>query len=647
MKNPGSLWLVLLLLLTSYTITIAQIELHTLFTDNIVLQRNAEVPVWGWAEAGERISVDFNNKTVTAKADKNGKWRAVLPKMKAGGPYEMTISGSGAPISLSNIMVGDVWVCSGQSNMEWIVQNSNDAEAEIAAANDEMIRHFKVSRTYSDAPAEKLEGGPWEVTSSETVGNFTAVGYFFAKNLRQERDVAIGLLNSSWGGSRIEPWMSAQVLGYPDAKGTLMKIRQEQEARLQAAKAKLEEMVGELPEKDAGMDGEQALWAAADYDDTNWRTMALPKLWEDELPELDGIVWFRKTIELSAAEAEAGITLHLGKIDDSDLTWVNGQKVGETIGQYNVDRYYEVAPDILQAGKNVITIRVEDTGGGGGIYGEADLLYLESSAGERSLAGDWKYKVGKGSFSISAGRVNHTPTLLYNKMINPILDFPITGVIWYQGESNAGENDAYEYRKLFANMIEDWRKRWTNSGQFPFLFVQLANYMEAKDQPGESSWAMLRESQSETLSVPNTGQAVIIDIGEADDIHPRNKQDVGYRLALAAEKLAYGKDDIVYSGPTFKSMKKEGNKIRLGFRHTGSGLMAKDRYGYLKGFAIAGADKEFVWAKAQIDGNEVIVWSDAVKNPVAIRYAWADNPDDANLYNKEGLPASPFRTDEW
>jgi len=647
MRKPKNLWCTIFLLVMSYTITIAQTELHALFTDNMVLQRNAEVPVWGWAEAGENITVSFNGKTVSNKADRDGKWQVELPKMYAGGPYDMTISSSGAPITLQNIMVGDVWVCSGQSNMEWTVQNSNNAEAEIAAANDARIRHFKVPHTYSDTPEDKLEGGPWEVTSSETVGDFTAVGYYFAKNVRQHEDVAIGLLNSSWGGSRVEPWMSAQALGYPDAKGILVKIRQEQEERLQASKAKLEAKVGPLPEKDVGMQDDNPIWVGIEYDDSDWQTMVLPMLWESELPDLDGIVWFRKTIKLSEAEAEAGITLHLGKIDDSDITWVNGQKVGEMTQKYNVDRYYEVEPDALQAGENVITVRVEDTGGGGGIYGAEDLLFIESRAGQHSLAGDWKFKVGEARFGVSNRGINHQPTLLYNKMIHPILDFPITGVIWYQGESNASETDAYKYRTLFADMIKDWRKRWNNSGQFPFLFVQLANFMEPPSQPAESNWAMLRESQSETLSLPKTAQAIIIDIGEADDIHPRNKQDVGYRLALAARKYAYGEDDVVYSGPVFKSMKKEGDKIRIGFRHTGSGLMAKDRYGYLKGFAIAGADKEFVWAKAQIDGDEVIVWSDEVSNPVAVRYAWADNPDDANLYNQEGLPASPFRTDEW
>lgn len=559
----------------------------------------------------------------------------------------MTIAGKSETITLENIMVGDVWVCSGQSNMEWDLQNSNNAKEEIANANDKMIRHFKVSRTYSDKPEEKLEGGPWQVASPEVAGSFTAVGYFFAKNLRQEENVTIGLLNTSWGGSRLEPWMSADALGFPDAKGVLTKIRQDQEKQMQAAKENLIKHLGKLPEKDEGLQGEKAVWAAADLNESDWNTMELPSLWEQRgLANLDGIVWFRKTIELSEAEAAAGITLGLGKIDDADITWVNGQKVGETNG-YNTDRVYEVPASVLKSGKNVITFRAEDTGGGGGVHGGADLMYVKTSAGERPLSGEWKYKIGEARFSAAVTGIHQTPTVLYNKMIHPMLDFPIKGAIWYQGESNTGGEDAYKYRDLFAKMIKDWRQRW-NSGEFPFLYVQLANFMQPQAEPGESGWAMLRESQTKTLSsTPNTGQAVIIDIGEANDIHPRNKQDVGYRLALAAQKVAYGKNDIVYSGPIYKSMKKDGNKIRLGFDHVGSGLMAKDKYGYLKSFAIAGADKKFVWAQAIIDGEEVVVWSDKVPNPVAVRYAWADNPDDANFYNKEGLPASPFRTDEW
>ncbi len=638
-----------LFLLFTFFASAQTLETSAIFTDNMILQRDVQVPVWGWAAANEKIVLTFNNKTYNGKADKQGKWRILLPVMPAGGPYDMKIMGKKKTITLSNILFGDVWLASGQSNMEFQVANVNNAKEAIANATDAKIRHFFVPHTYDSEPQEKLEGGPWMITSPQTVGSFTAVGYFFAKELRKNVDVPIGILHSSWGGSRLEPWMSPQSLGFTDLKNVVAQMKQQEEQHNQAVRQKLQQNIGTLPEKDMGLQNGQALWAARDYSDADWKTMKLPGLWENsDLPDLDGIVWFRKTIELTADEIQNGAKLSLGPIDDSDITYVNGQKVGEMTQKYNENRIYDIPASALKVGKNVITVRVDDTGGGGGIYGKPELLYVETAKGKKDLTGEWRYKVGEAHLSGGSSSANQTPMILYNKMIHPILDFPIKGVIWYQGESNAGGKDAYEYRNLFHTMIEDWRARWTNSGNFPFLFVQLANYMAAKPEPSESDWAVLRESQSKTLTTtPNTGQAVIIDIGEAGDIHPRNKQDVGYRLALAALKLTYGDDKVVYSGPVYKSRKVEGNKIRLSFDHVGSGLMAtKDKYGYLKGFAIAGSDKKFVWAKAMIEGNDVIVWSNDVKNPTVVRYAWADNPDDANLYNKEGLPASPFRTEE-
>ena len=393
------------------------------------------------------------------------------------------------------------------------------------------------------------------------------------------------------------------------------------------------------------IDGKPA-WAGVSVDDSQWKQMELPGIWENSgLTGLNGVVWFRKSFYLNKTEANSNLGLSLAKIDDSDQVWVNGHLVGGLTQAYNVTREYEVDASQLVAGENVIVVRVVDTGGGGGIYGDPELLFYQSSIKKESLAGQWLYKVGEVSLE-TAVRVNQTPTLLYNHMIHPIKDFPIKGVIWYQGESNSGKEDAIKYRELFPKMIKDWRALW-GIGDFPFLFVQLANFRQAKDQPDDSNWALLREAQSQTLAVPKTAQAVIIDIGEANDIHPRNKQDVGYRLALGARNLAYGESELEYSGPSFEEMKVEGKAIRLKFSHTGGGLMAKDKYGYLKAFSIAGADKKFLWAQARIVGDEVVVWSDQISKPVAVRYGWADNPDDANLYNKEGLPASPFRTDNW
>jgi len=386
-------------------------------------------------------------------------------------------------------------------------------------------------------------------------------------------------------------------------------------------------------------------WFEPSVDDRQWKLMKLPQLWESAgLPDFDGVVWFRKEIVLNEAEAKAGITLNLAMIDDNDITFVNGKQVGAT-NNYSTKRIYKVEPSVLKTGKNVIAVKVIDTGGGGGIYGEPQDLSYTSSLGTSSLAGDWKYNVGVNAGSrpdVSTGP-NSFPTLLFNGMIYPMLPIAVRGAIWYQGESNASR--AYQYQTVFPALINDWRKQFANPAM-PFYFVQLANFMEVNAQPVESEWAELREAQAKTLALPNTGMAVTIDIGDAKDIHPKNKQDVGYRLSLPALKNVYNKN-IEYSGPLYKSQKIEGNKIRLSFDHVGKGLVTKDKYGYLKGFAISGSDKKFVWAKAYLEGNEVVVYANGVSQPVAVRYAWANNPDDASLYNEEGLPASPFRTDNW
>ena len=644
LKRLAKLVTLLLLALGLPTIGSSQLQLSKVFQDHMVLQRDQPITVWGTSKKRKRVSITFNGRTYTTRPDKAGKWAYTLPAMKAGGPHLLRVSSRKEAVMISDILIGDLWVCSGQSNMEWTVNNSNEAKSEISAANDPKIRHFKVPHSWAKTPQDTLAGGDWTIGNPDHVGNFTAVGYFFARELRKHVDVPIGLINTSWGGSRVEPWMHPEALkSYElDDLDALAKAAEEKNKK---KRIELEAKHGSLPDEDQG---EELGWHKREYDDKGWPTMELPGLWEEAGYEgVDGVIWFRKTIELSAEEATQGIELGLGKIDDSDWTYVNGQQVGSNEGAYAKDRVYKVPAIQLQAGSNLIAIRVEDTGGGGGIYGDGKLLYVKTIKGVKPLTGTWAMKIGAAAFKPGAGfQVNHTPTILYNIMVHPLLKLPIKGALWYQGESNANRADAYEYRTLFADMIKDWRKRW-NVGDFPFLYVQLANFMQAMPEPVPSSWAMLRESQSAALDLPNTAQAVIIDIGEANDIHPRNKQDVGLRLSLAARKLAYGEEKIVYSGPTYKEMKKDGQSIVLSFDHTGSGLLAKDKYGYLKGFTIAGADQKFVWAKAQIRGDQIVVWSDQVSNPAAVRYGWANNPDDANLYNKEGLPASPFRTDEW
>lgn len=621
----------------------AQLKVSKLFGDHMVIQRNQEILVWGWATKGQKLSVEFEGNVYKGKADKLGKWKITLPAMKAGGPYTMEISSKGESIAIQDILIGDVWICSGQSNMEWVVANCDNAEEVIPASDDPMIRHFKIPHSTAEHPEEELIAGEWKISDPENVPSFTAVGYFFAKELRKKHNVPIGLVNTSWGGSRLEPWMSSEVLQKLNYQGaSYAEYKAKADAAFAASLKKYKKLFPDLAEKDPGLVDGKAIWANPAMDDSDWKAVAVPQLWEEQgFAGLDGIVWYRNSFTLTEAQAKAGIELGLGKIDDSDISFVNGNEIGKMTGAYNSPRVYAVAPQYLKAGKNVIAIRVEDTGGGGGVAGEPEELYIIKGGDYFPLLEGWKIKIG--AISKAGFSANQVPTILYNKMIHPLLNYRIKGAIWYQGESNAGsEEDAKKYSQLFQEMIKDWRKLW-GLGDFPFLYVQLANFMKAEDTPKESAWATLRESQSASLSLPKTGQAVIIDIGEADDIHPRNKLDVGYRLALAAHKMGYG-EELTYSGPVYKSHEIKGNTIILDFDHKGSGLVARDKYGYLKGFAIAGSDKKFVWAKAIIQGDKVHVWSEEISKPVHVRYAWANNPDDANFYNKEGLPASPFRT---
>lgn len=632
--------LLLLLALSVNTLSQAQLKVAEIFTDNMVLQRDQPLHVWGWSQKNERITISFKGKNYTTKPGKSGKWMVKMPAMEAGGPFEMSIKSNREKIDLSNIMIGDVWLCSGQSNMAWTVEKSNRAVEEIAKAKDDMIRHFKVPLTWSKQEEEHLDSAAWQVNHPDHTGNFTAVGYYFARELRKEINVPIGLLNSSWGGSRIEAWMRREAL-QPYFKSDIQEFLTEREKEREEALKKIEARVAYL----SGETKTEGLHFP-EFDDSSWETMQMPGLWEKSgYPGLDGLVAIRRIITLTKPEAESGISLYLGAIDDSDWTYVNGKLVGGLQDQWDVPREYKVKPELLKEGQNVLVIRIEDIGGAGGLSTKPEGLHYQSQTGKHSLAGDWKFRVEQTTRLTGPGYTpNHAPTVIYNKMIHPLHDFPIKGVIWYQGESNATPGHAQPYRNLFTKMIADWRAQW-GIGDFPFLWVQLANFRKPDEQPSEHDWAVLRESQSATLNLSNTAQAVIIDLGEADDIHPRNKQDVGYRLSLAARKRAY-QEDLVYSGPVFKSMARNGQSILVTFDHIGSGLITRDKYGYLKGFAICGKDGVFKWAKAKIESNKVKVWSSKVPDPQHVRYAWGINPHDANLYNQEGLPANPFRTDQ-
>ncbi|MDQ0639787.1 sialate O-acetylesterase [Pedobacter sp. W3I1] len=462
----------------------------------------------------------------------------------------------------------------------------------------------------------------------------------------EKTKIPIGLIHTSWGGTIAEAWTSAESLKkMADFSAAVDQI---QKSAKNPSAISYEERVNKwvkiTTDKDSGNQDGQMKWALTES--SNWKNMTLPTLWEDAaLQNFDGVVWFTKKVTIPENWKTNGAKLNLGTIDDNDITFINGVKVGETAG-YNIGRTYTIPANLLKVGENIITVRVFDSGGGGGLYGDAKDLNLTNGSAEKiSLAGVWKYKIGLDFKNIEPKPFEENgpnrPTVLYNAMIHPYQQFSIKGAIWYQGESNADR--AYQYRELFPTMIKDWRQKWAQ-GDFPFYFVQLANFMQVDHAPVESAWAELREAQQKTLALPNTGMATIIDIGDAKDIHPKNKQEVGRRLALIALAKTYGQK-INYSGPVYQSNKIEGKQIRLTFGNSENGLKAADGAA-LTGFAIAGADKKFYWAKASIQGNQIIVSSDQVVNPVAVRYAWGNNPV-CNLVSNDGLPASPFRTDNW
>jgi len=527
----------------------ADVKLPAIISDNMLLQANKPVAIWGAAAAGEKVTVAFDGQTASATADAAGKWKVTLPALKADDAGDMTITGNNT-LTVKNVLVGSVWICSGQSNMSFGLPGSHNAATEIPQANYPKIRLFTVPRETSMEPRAEVTG-QWTVCTPTTAPAMSAVAYFFGRDVHVATGLPVGLIHTSWGGTPAEAWTS----------------------------------LGGL-QKDAELKG---------YVDT-----------------------VEKILQKDPA-IEEGYQKQLAAYEKNHKAW-----------QEKVEAPY----------KEAVKKWAEDSRKARAAHTPEPARPAAPKPGPRAPE-----QPGKGP---------HTPTVLYNAMIAPLLPYAIEGAIWYQGESNAGR--AVEYRTLFARMISDWREKW-NQGDFPFLFVQLANFMAREKEPSNPDWAWLREAQTMTLKLPNTGMAVAIDIGQGDNIHPKDKADVGHRLALNALKMVYGKD-VLPCGPLFEGLKVEGNQARISFKDVGKGLTigvapatqpgveAGKPEPELKGFAIAGADQKFVWAKATIDGNTVVVSSAEVANPVAVRYAWANNPE-CNLYNQDGLPASPFRTDDW
>lgn len=642
----------IVLLLIAIRPVLANVSMPAIFTDNMVLQQQSDVPVWGKAGINEKIVIttSWDNQSYETTAGSDGKWTVEVKTPAAGfTPYEISIQGKNT-IRLKNILIGEVWLCSGQSNMEMPLAGWGKVmnfEKEIAAANYPSIRLLRVANTSANhpQPEAKLEGNGWVECSPATIPEFSSVAYFFGRDLLKSQNLPIGLIDTNWGGTVAEAWTSASTLKLmPDFKDEVEEIgSMSDEEAIKIYQEKFAVWEKKLRETDPGYSDGKAVWASPDLDDSGWSSMALPGLWEEHLNGFDGILWFRKTVELPASMRGKELILSLAMIDDNDLTFCQGEVIGSTDG-YDKSRVYKIPAPLTKNETLQLAVRVMDTGGGGGIYGDAAKLFLAHGKNQISLAGEWKYKISADLKSVPPAPGNpegnpNRPSVLFNAMIHPLIPFTIRGAIWYQGESNAGR--AFQYRDLFPMMITDWRVQWNS--EFDFYFVQLANFMAKEAEPQESAWAELREAQTMTLHLAHTGMAVTIDIGDAADIHPKNKQEVGHRLALVARANTY-KEKTDYSGPLYQTYCMERDQVRISFNFNET-LKSSDGKA-LTGFTIAGPDRKFYQAEAVIEGNEVVVSSQKVKYPLAVRYGWANNPD-CNLTNRSGLPASPFRTDQW
>lgn len=618
------------------------------FSDHMVLQRDKINTIWGWSSPGEKITITIAREGVISDqtrqvaangiAGEDGKWSIQLRPPKVGGPYVVSVSGSQS-VTLHDVMVGDVWICSGQSNMEMGIAMAKDAQREIQdASNYPLIRLYTVPKVPALAP-KPFPQGEWATCTPESIamggwGGFSAVGYYFGRTLNQSLNVPIGLIHTSWGGTPAEAWTSAE--GIAPVKDF--------DSQAKAVK----DMTAPGAPRTADMIESWANKTATDYsgnavDDSDWTTVKLPaRFGQIGLQGFRGEVWFRKTIELPNPLPQGDAQLTTGSNDGIDLNYVNGVRtdIGSSVLNW---RNKPVPAGVLKPGKNVIAIRFIGTSNAPGFtFNGIDGLNLRIGGERYSLVGDWKMM--KGFEMREAPKMPplvednpNWPTTLFNGMINPLLPLSIKGAIWYQGESNVGRGE--QYSRLLPAMIADWRKSF-GQGDFPFFVVQLANFGGQQPNPGNSGWAELREAQATAVKrVKNAGLAVTVDIGEARDIHPKNKQEVGRRLALSALKIAYGKN-VEFSGPTFKKATSKGSELLVTFDHANGLTLRPAKH---SGFAIAGQDGKFVWAKATVQGNTVVLSADGVTAPVDVRYAWDDDPV-VTLFNKEGLPAVPFRT---
>jgi sialate O-acetylesterase len=629
--------------------TKAAIKLPQLVSSHMVLQRNKPINIWGWANAGENISITFAGNIYNIKANADGKWRVKLPAMLAGGPFEMVLKGTNQ-LKLNDILIGDVWLCSGQSNMEFPLSIAKNADEEVSKANYPDIRLYTVNKNIGFAPAEDTQG-QWSACNSETARNFSAIGYFFAREIQQRLHVPIGLINSSWGGTVIESWISADGLATEPTFGKpAQTLAQLDTAAYNATHRPAYALwIKRFQQQDAGTPNGNSAWASPALNTGDWKTVNLPLTWEftgkDDLWEMDGIVWFRKSINLTKADIQKSVTLNLGVIQNADVTYVNGVEVGHIPEAWGKFRSYNIPPSVLKEGENLIAVKVENYGGDGGFSDPAKSFFIKTAVRTMSIAGLWQYKIGYKLTNYDRPNKefgpNNAPALLYNSMISPLTQFSIKGILWYQGESNWFRGE--QYQNLFPRMITDWRAKF-KQGNLPFLYVQLANYHRKAVNPGGSYWAEIREAQSMALKLPNTGMVTAIDAGDSANIHPKNKQLIGHRLAMLAQQQVY-KNGVKGEGPHYQSMQVKDNYILV---HINRAINRPIPGTLLNNFQIAGVNEHFYWAKALLlNDNTIKIFAMEVPSPIAVRYAWEDNPSNVNIYSKDNLPLFPFRTDNW
>ena len=642
--------LLLLVLLALVSVEGASLQLPKILGDHMVLQQKSFAKLWGWAEPEQvvKVTTSWNDKTYRVVTDQQGNWQASVATGKAGGPYTVTIQADITRV-LEDILLGEVWICSGQSNMEWPLSRAETAGEEIPLSDFPEIRLFTVEKTIAMRPEEDLKGS-WNLCSPETSADFSAVGYFFGKMLHKELGVPVGLVNTSWGGTPSESWTSREtLLTFGDFDRQLEELYGTSDNEMEEARKeqlRIESMIKKQQDfENQDNIGFSEGWMNVEFDDSSWGKMDCPAEWSsiDEIGMLEGVLWMRKGIEIPDSWIGKDLSLELGPVDEMDITYINGVEVGTSrkISNWNVPRIYKVPASLVNSGTLQLSIRIVNTNAQGGVFGHPNQLkiYPEENTNEEvvRLAGQWEYRIAYTFPDVPMVFNSHTPSVLYNGMLHPLKNMALKGAIWYQGESN--QIRAMQYRTIFPGMIEDWRATW-EQGDFPFYFVQIAPYNYGHD---ETSFE-LREAQFLTLAkVKNTGMAVTMDIGNPNDIHPTNKRDVGKRLALWALAKDYGKD-VVYSGPLYREQTIEENKIRIHFNCIGSGLEAKG--GPLTHFEIAGEDQVYHPANAVIDGETVVVSAAEVATPVAVRYGWS-NTAEPNLCNAEGLPASSFCTDSW